>query len=80
MQSRGWSCGGRRQQAQHRQPDQETVRGRPDSAAERHVQRLALRFGQFVDVIHQWRAKLLKARECQLHIALNARHLDAAEP
>ena len=75
----GLVVGGGRHQAQHRQPDQETVRGRPDTAAERYVQRLALRFRQFVDVIHQRRAQLLQAGECELHIGLNACHLDTAE-
>ena len=71
----GLIIGGGRHQAQHRQPDQEAVRGRPDAAAESDVQRLALRFRQLVDVIHQRRAQLLQAGECELHIGLNACHL-----
>ena len=65
---------GGRHQAQHSQPDQEAVRGGSDTAAESHGQRLALRFRQFVDVIHQRRAQLLQAGEGQLHIGLNACH------
>ena len=72
----GLVIGGGRHQAQHCQTDQETVRGRPDAAAERHGQCLALRFRQFVDVIHQRRAQLLQAGECELHIGLHACHVD----
>ena len=75
----GLLIGGGRHQAQHCQPDEETIRRWSDAAAESHGESFTLRFGQFIDVIHQWRAKLLKAGECQLHIGLNARHLDAAE-
>jgi hypothetical protein len=64
----GLFIGGGRHQAQHGQPDQETIRRGSNTAAEGHGQGFALRFGQFVDVIHQRRAKLLKAGECQLHI------------
>ena len=46
----GLVVGGGGHQAQHRQPDQETVRRRSDAAAEGDVQRLALRFGQFIEV------------------------------
>ena len=62
-------------QAEHREPDQEPVRGRPDAAAEGHRQRFALRLGQFVFVIHQRRAQLLQAREGEFHVGLHARHL-----
>ena len=43
-------------QAQRRQSDEETVRGRPDTAAESYGQSFALRFRQFLDMIHQRRA------------------------
>ena len=76
----GLVVGGRGHQAQHRQPDQETVRRRPDAAAERDVQRLALWFRQLVEVIQQRRAQLLQSGEGELHVGLHARHLDAAEP
>ena len=49
---------------------------RSDAAAEGHRQRLALRFRQFIDVIHQRRAQLLQAGERELHIGLNACHVD----
>ena len=67
--------GGGGHQAQHRQPDQEAVRGRPDSAAESDVQRLALWFGQLVEVVHQRRAQLLQPGECELHVGLHAGHV-----
>ena len=71
--------GGGGHQAQHGQPDQETVRGLPGAAAERDVQRLALRFRQFIEVVHQRRAQLLQPGECELHVGLHAGHLHDAE-
>ena len=78
-QSKGWSFGGRSHQAEHRQPDQETIRRRPDSAAESDVQRLALRFRQLVEVVQQRRTQLLQPGEREFHVGLYAGHLDDAE-
>ena len=71
--------GGGGHQAQHRQPDQETVRGLPGAAAESDVQRLALRFRQLIEVVHQRCAQLLQPGECELHVGFHAGHLHDAE-
>ena len=66
-------------QAQHGQPDQESVRRRSATAAECDVQRFALGFRKFVEVIEQRRAQLLQTGEGEFHIGLDARHVDTAE-
>ena len=63
-----------RQQAQHRQPDQEPVRRRPGGQAERDPQRVALRNRQMPGAAQHRRAQLMQAREGQLHLGLHPRH------
>jgi len=71
--------GGGRHQAQHGQPDQETVGRRADSRPKRRSARHAA-VRQFVDVLHQRCAQLLQSCEGQLHVGLHTRHLGGAEP
>jgi hypothetical protein len=61
-----------RQQAQHRQPDQEPVRRRPGGQAERDPQRILLRYRQVPGAVYHRRAQLMQAREGQLHLRLHA--------
>jgi hypothetical protein len=60
-------------QAEHGQPDQETIRGRSRGQAEGHPQRVPLRRGQVAGVIQHGRAQLMQAGEGQLHLGLDAR-------
>ena len=76
----GLIVGGCGHQAQHRQPDQETVRRCPDAAAKGDVQCLALWFRKFIKVIQQRCAQLLQSGEGELHVGLHAGHLDTADP
>ncbi len=67
------------QQAQHRQPDQETIRRAARLQSERHSQSLALRPRQPVQAIQHPPAQLMQRRERQLHLrldTLSAGHLE----
>ena len=61
------------QQAQHGQPDQESVRRRARGDAERGPQRVPLRHRQTLRAIQHRRAQLMQPRERQLHLRLHAR-------
>jgi hypothetical protein len=62
-----------RQQAQGGQADEKTVRGVATAATERDGDRVALRFRQAVEAIHEWRAELMQPSERELHLRLDAR-------
>ena len=62
-----------REQAQHRQPDQERIRGRAGAQAEHDLERLGLRSRKPTPPIEHRRAELMQAREGQLHLGLDAR-------
>ena len=66
-------------QAQHGQPDQESIGSRSARTAERDIQRFALGFGQLIEVIDQRRAQLLQPGEGQFHVGLHACHVDTTE-
>jgi hypothetical protein len=59
------------QQAQGRQPDQEPVRRRPGTEAERGPQRVALRRRETLQAAQHRRAQLVQHRERQLHLRLD---------
>ena len=61
------------QQAEHRQPDQETVRRLACAQTERRRQRIALRTGKSLEAIEERRAQLMQAGERELHLGLDAR-------
>ena len=60
-----------RQQAQHREPDQEPIRRVPPTHAERRAKRPALRTRQQRQAIQHRRAQLLQGRERELHLPLD---------
>jgi hypothetical protein len=64
--------GGLRQQTQGRQSDQERIRGRPDTAAERDRKRVALRLREAPGELQDRRAQLLQRRVGELHLPLDA--------
>jgi hypothetical protein len=61
-----------RKQAQYRQTNQESIRRRPLSESEHDLEGLALWIRKSLEAIEHWRAKLMKARERQLHLGLDA--------
>ena len=61
-----------RQQAQHRQPDEEPVRRRAGAQPEDDLERLALGGRKPAEAIEQRSAQLMEAREGQLHLGLHA--------
>jgi len=67
-------------QAQHRQPNQETVGRCTNATAKGYVQCLALRFRKFIEVIQQRCGQLLQSGEGELHVGLHAGELDTADP
>jgi hypothetical protein len=60
-----------RQQTQHRQPDQETIRRRPRTDAERRLQRIALRTWEALNPIQHRPEQLVQPGESQLHLRLH---------
>ena len=66
-------------QAQHGQPDEKSVGGGSTRTSERDVQRVALWFGQPVEVIDQRRTQLLETGEGQLHVGFHTRDVDTAK-
>jgi hypothetical protein len=69
-----------RQQAQHRQADQEPVRRVALAQAERGAQRIALRAGEAVQAIQERRAQLLQPRVREFHLRLDAGRPGNAAP
>ena len=67
------------QQAQHRQADQETIRGIPVSHPERSSERIALRPSQPVKSAEHRQAQLVQPGERQLHFRLHAPATEDAE-
>jgi hypothetical protein len=63
--------GGLRQQAEHRQPDQERIRRLPGAEPERDGQRLALGRRQGLRQVGDRRPQLLKRRIRKLHLPLD---------
>ena len=61
-----------RQQAQHREADEETIGWRPCGEAERSSERVALRRRQPLESLEQRQAELMEGREGQLHLRLDA--------
>ena len=72
--------GHRRQQAQHRQADQETIGRLAGDQPERRAQGVALRARQIVDVVQHRRAQLMHASERELHLRLHAGRPNDATP
>ncbi len=60
------------QQAEHRQPHQETVRRAPRTQTERDGQRITLRTGKATEMPHHRHAQLVQPGERQLHLRLDA--------
>ena len=69
-----------REQAQHRQPDQEPIRRVPRPQPERHAERVPLRGGKPVQPIQHRRAQLLQRRERELHLRLHTDRPHDPEP
>ena len=67
------------QQAQHRQPDQETIRSLPLPHPERDRQRVALRPRQLVQPSEHRHAQLVQSGERELHLRLDAPGPDHAK-
>jgi len=65
------SCHG--QQPEHCEADDEAIRRRPGTQAERRAERVALRAGQAREAVQQGRAQLMQDGERQFHLGLNAR-------
>jgi hypothetical protein len=64
--------GRRRQEAQHREPYQKSVRDGPGALPERGLQRGALRSGQAVEAVEQRCTQLVQAGEGEFHFGLDA--------
>jgi hypothetical protein len=61
-----------RQQAQHREPDQETIRCLSRTQSECHAERIALRTRQPLKPVQQGCAQLVESSEGELHLRLHA--------
>ena len=68
------------EQAQHRQPHEEPIRGVACSQAERGAQCVALWVRQAVEPIDERHAELMKSGKGQLHLGLHARRAHHAAP
>src|SRR5262249_28039351 len=75
----GLFVGGGRDQAEYGQSDEKSIRGRSGAATEGNVQRFVLGPRQFIQVVQQGCAQVLEAGEGELHVGLDASHLDTAE-
>jgi hypothetical protein len=62
----------RREQTQHRQPNEKSLRRGPVAQPEDRLQRATLRSRQLLDAIQQRRAQLMQAGERELHIRLHS--------
>jgi hypothetical protein len=67
-------------QPQHAKADEEPVGRTAAAQAEGHPQRVGLRLRQLPEMFHQRRAHLLQRGEGELHLRLDARHLQHPEP
>ena len=67
-------------QAEHGQPHQETVRGRPVAQPESRAQRPTLRPGQPVGPVQHRPAELVQPGECELHLRLDTHYPCHPEP
>lgn len=72
--------GNLRQQAQHRQTDQKTIRRHTRAEAEGRAERIALRARQALQMAQQRRAELMNAGERELHLGLDSRSPRDAKP
>jgi hypothetical protein len=64
--------GHHREQAQHRQPDEEPIRGSAGAQPEHDLDGLALRRRELLEPVEQWPAQLVQTGEGQLHVRLHA--------
>jgi hypothetical protein len=68
----GLLLGHRRREAQRRQPNQEPIGRLTGTPTERNIKRITLRSRQLLEPIEHRVAELLKARERELHLPLDA--------